>query len=244
MLHATYQKRLSALILGIRPSAGHVYGSIEAAPVDNLTMLGLQAWRIGLRQLHTDLLASPDPQGGDLWIQQWVAQEIDRDHDRWRDASTMLELLAVALGPASPDPSRGPRGRHFWTQWRRNIDHLCELIEIGVAETTSDTQELLEHCISLVELHQGPAPIVEAMTAAKKHLGPINRGPAPFRPLTSAVERLQLSVILAAAYDDVPTCTAAMAILLEQRPATSDCRAESKSRRRLRGWRYGAPVGH
>lgn len=244
MVGATYQKRLSALILGIRPSVGHVYGDTERTPADNLTMLGLQAWQVGLRQLNTDLLTLPDLAGGEHWIQSWVAAELDRDLNRWSDASTMLELLAVSLGPASADPSRGPRGRAFWSQWQNNITHLCMLMGTGAAATTADTAELLEHCISLVQLHSGPETIANTLSEAAESLGPINRGPAPFRPLSSAVERLQLSAILAAAYDDEPSCTAAMAKLLELRAPSPDCTTEVGSRRRLRGWRYGATVGH
>lgn len=243
MVHATYQKRLSALILGIRPTAGHVYGSKERTPADNLTMLGIQAWRMGLRQLHTDLLASGEPTAGDQWIQDWVTAEIDRDLHRWSDASTMLELLAVALGPASADPGHGPRGQRFWAQWQANITHLTELVGIGATTSTPDTAELIDHCVELVEAHHGPASIIEALTTISATLGPVDHRLAAFRPLTSAVERLQLSAILAAAYDDEPVCTAAMAVLLEQRPATSECRADSAARRRLRGWRYGASVG-
>lgn len=244
MVGATYQKRLSALILGIRPSVGHVYGDTERTPADNLTMLGLQAWQVGLRQLNVDLLATPTLAGGELWIQTWVASELEREQDRWGDASTMLELLAVSLGPASADPSRGPRGRMFWTQWQANLDNLAMLIGTGAAATTSDTAELLEHCIGLVQLHSGPEAIANTLTETAQSLGPINRGPTPFRPLSSAVERLQLSAILAAAYDDEPSCTAAMAKLLELRPPSPECTTEVGSRRRLRGWRYGATVGH
>ena len=244
MVRATYQERLSALILGVRPSVGHVYGSTDRTPADNLTMIGVEAWQLALHQLSTDLQTLPSLSGGEVWIQGWVTDEIEREQARWSDASTMLELLAVALGPASADPSRGPRGRMFWTQWERNVEHLCTLIGTGAAATTSDTAELLEHCIALVEKHYGPETIVDALTEASLTLGPINRGPAPFRPLTSAVERLQLSAILASAYDDEPTCTAAMAKLLEQRPPSPPCHAEDSARRRPRGWRYGAAVGH
>lgn len=244
MVRATYQKRLSALILGVRPSAGHIYGTTERTPADNLTMLGIQAWQVGLQQLNTDLLTAEALTGGDLWIHQWVAEELDREQHRWGDASTMLELLAISLGPASPDPSKGPRGRAFWTQWLANLENLATLLDTGAAATTPDTSELLSHCIVLVEDHNGPEAIVDLLTTALHTLGPVNRGPAPFRPLTSAIERLQLSAILAAAYDDEPSCTAAMARLLEQRPPSPACRADSGSRRRLRGWRYGASVGH
>ena len=244
MVRATYQKRLSALILGIRPSVGHVYGSTERTPADNLTMLGVQAWQVGLHQLAADLSSVPDLAGGELWIQQWVAAEIDREQDRWSDASTMLELLAVALGPASDDPSMGPRGRMFWAQWQNNVEHFVTLTGSGSAAATSDTAELLDHCIDLVQKHNGPEAIVDALTEVSIALGPINRRPAPFRPLTSAIERLQLSALLAAAYDDEPACTAAMAKLLEQRPPSPPCKSEAGSRRRLRGWRYGATVGH
>lgn len=244
MVRATYQKRLSALILGIRPSVSHVYGSTDRTPADNLTIVGIQAWQVALRQLNTDLLTVSELAGGDLWIHEWVAAEVNREADRWSDASTMLEVLAVALGPASADPTHGPRGRMFWTQWERNVHDLCTLIDTGAAATTSDTVELLAHCITLVEQHDGPASIVDALTEASLCLGPVNRGPAAFRPLTSAVERLQLSAILAAAYDDEPTCTAAMARLLEQRPPSPQCHAEANARRGPRGWRYGASVGH
>lgn len=244
MVRATYQKRLSALILGIRPSVGHVYGSTERTPVDNLTLHGVQAWQVGLEQLNADLLLVPELEGGELWIQKWVAEEIEREQHRWSDASTVLELLALSLGPASAEPSRGPRGRRFWAQWQANVDHLALLIHTGAAETTSDTAELVQHCIELVQQHNGPEAIVDVLADASRVLGPVNRGPAPFRPLTSAIERLQLSALLAAAYDDEPPCTAAMAKLLEQRPPSPPCRAETNNRRRLRGWRYGANVGH
>jgi hypothetical protein len=244
MVRATYQKRLSALILGIRPSVGHLYGSTERTPADNLTMLGVQAWQVGLRQLASDLSAAPELAGSELWIQQWVATEIDREHSRWSDASTMLELLALALGPASADPSEEPRGRMFWAQWQNNVNHFVTLTGSGAAAAASDTAELLSHCIDLVQQHAGPETIVNALTEASLAIGPMNGRPAPFRPLTSAIERLQLSALLAAAYDDEPACTAAMAKLLEQRPPSPPCKSEAGSRRRLRGWRYGATVGH
>lgn len=244
MVGATYQKRLSALILGIRPSVGHVYGDTARTPADNLTMLGLQAWRVGLRQLNVDLLAADELAEGEQWIQEWVARELEREQERWSDASTMLELLAVSLGPASADPSRGPRGRMFWKQWKLNLESLSTLIGTGAAATTADTAELLDHCVGLVQRHSGPETITNMLTDTARSLGPIDRGSAPFRPLSSAVDRLQLSAILAAAYDDEPSCTAAMARLLELRPPSPECTADSGSRRRLRGWRYGASVGH
>ena len=244
MVRATYQKRLSALILGIRPSVGHIYGSTERTPVDNLTMLGVQAWQVGLQQLDADLSTAPELAGGELWIQQWVADEVQREQHRWSDASTMLELLALSLGPAGADPRRGPRGRTFWAQWQTNLDYLHTLMSTGAAATTIDTADLLQHCIELVEQHNGPDAIVETLNGAACALGPIRHQPAPFRPLTSAIERLQLSALLAAAYDDEPSCTAAMAKLLEQRPPSRPCNADTGNRRRLRGWRYGATIGH
>lgn len=244
MVRATYQKRLSALILGVRPSAGQIYGSTDRIPADNLSMLGISAWQVALGQLDAELEAASELVGGELWIKKWVENELERELDRWSDASTMLELLALALGPVSADPSKGPRGRMFWSQWQANIDHLATLMRTGAATPTVDTAELLAHCIELVTQHNGPESIVTALSEASDSLGPVTRTPAPFRPLTSAIERLQLSALLAAAYDDEPACTAAMAKLLEQRPPSLECRAESRGRRRMRGWRYGATIGH
>jgi hypothetical protein len=240
MVGATYQTRLSAIILGIRPSASHVYGSVARTPADNLTMVGIDAWQIGLRQLQRDLRAAGELSGGELWIREWIDQEIGREAERWTDASSMLELLALALGPASADASAGPRGRLFWTQWQQNVAHYRQQVEVGAAAASADSEELLEHCITLVESHGGPLSVTDDLAMAQVALGAASQPAAVFRPLTSAVERLQLSAILGSAYDDAPVCTAAMARLLEQRPPTLPCHTEATLRRRSQSWRHGA----
>ncbi len=244
MVRATYQSRLSAIILGIRPSVAHVYGSSEQAPADNLSQLGVEVWRVGLRQLHTDLFAAPQLTAGEQWMQEWVHAELDRESARWKDASTLLELLAVSLGPAGPDPSR-PRGRLFWDQWRRNLAHHYTLTSTGASAASHDTGELCEHVIQLVIDHDGPQAMLDDLRALSHAVGPATVAPAPFRPLSSAIERLQLSAILASAYDDEPVCSAAMARVLEQRAPMLPCHAETNRRHRVRGWRYGAAApGH
>lgn len=240
MVRATYQSRLSAIILGIRPTVAHVYGNTDRTPADNLTNLGIEAWRVGLRQLHTDMCAAPTLSSSEDWILSWVATEIEREEDRWTDASTLLELLAVSLGPASPDPSKGPRGRLFWNQWQRNLAYYRTLVGTGAAATTHDTSELAQHCARLVFDHDGPQAVLDDLAAIGKALGPVLAEPSPFRPLSAAVERLQLSAIMASSFDDEPVCSAAMAKLLEQRPPTLPCHAEASRRHRARGLRHGA----
>jgi len=245
MVRATYQTRLSAIILGIRPTVAHVYGSTDRTPADNLTLLGIEAWRVGLRQLHTDLCAADSITAGEEWIHEWVATEIQREEGRWGDASTLLELLAVSLGPAAADPTRGPRSRLFWDQWQRNLSHHLTIVGTGASAPTHDTRELLDHASRLVFDHNGPQTLIDDLAALGRSLGAVESSPAPFRPLSSAVERLQLSTILASAYDDGPTCSAAMAKLLEQRAPSLPCHIESNRRHRLGGWRYRAATpGH
>ena len=240
MVRATYQRRLSGIILGIRPTVSHVYGSTERTPADNLTMVGVEAWRMALRQLQRDLVDADELAGGEQWIREWTTEEIEREAGRWSDASSMLELLAVALGPATADASKGPRSRLFWTQWQQNLAHYLRQVETGAAAPSADTAELIAHCIDIIGQHNGPQAMIDDLVAAQGALGPVSRAPAPFRPLVSAVERLQLSAILAAAYDEEPVCTAAMAKLLEQRPPSLPCHTEATLRRRSRSWRYGA----
>lgn len=242
MLRATYQKRLGAIILGIRPSVGHLYGGARRAPIDNLTMVGIQAWQFGLDQLLADLLAVSEPTAGDCWIQEWLEQELERERHRWSDASTMLEHLAVALGPTGPDPIDGPLGRVFWKQWDQNLEHLSMMLRSGAASRTHDTADYLQHCLHLVQQHDGPDTTVAALADVAREAGPVNRSPAPFRPLTSIVERLQLSAILAAAYDDAPSCTGTLARLLEQRAPSPSCQPDTTARHRHRPWRNNAKV--
>ncbi len=239
MVRATYQTRLSAIILGIRPTVAHVYGSAGRTPADNLAHLGMEAWHIGLGQLHTDLCTASTLSAGELWMQAWIVDELERDARRWSDASTMLELLAVSLGPATADPRHGPRGRLFWNQWQRNLVHHRQRVESGAAIASHDTQDLVDHVIHLVLEHDGPQALLDDLAMIGSALGP-SGAPSPFRPLSSPIERLQLSAILGSAYDDEPVCTAAMSRLLEQRAPSLPCHAQTNRRHVVRGWRYGS----
>lgn len=239
MVRATYQTRLSAIVLGIRPSAAHLYGARGRPPADNLTHLGLEAWRLGLGDLLADIMAASDTSAGERWIENWIVTELDRDANRWSDASTLLELLAISLGPATAEPSHGPRGRLFWVQWYRNILHLQQQLETHATAPSSDTAELVEHCRQLVEDHAGPRAVFDGLHEIEQMMGPV--APAsPFRPLASAVERLQLSVILSSAYDTTPPCSATMARLVELRPPTIPCEAHANRIHRMRSDRYRA----
>ena len=240
MVRATYQSRLSAIILGIRPSVAHVYGSTDRPPADNLTNLGIEAWRVGLRQLHTDMCAQPSLDPTERWIHDWLTVELRREQARWHDASTLLELLAVTLGPASPDPTTGPRGRLFWDQWRRNLAYHVSRVETGATVATPDTAELLEHTAHLASEHNGPQAVLDDLATVGRLLSETFGVPASFRPMASAVERLQLSAIMASSYDDQPVCSAAMAKLLEQRSPSIACRADARRHRRARGIRPGS----
>lgn len=239
MVRATYQTRLSAIILGIRPTVAHVYGTAGRTPADNLSQLGMEAWSMSLRQLSSDLSSAPTLSSGERWMQTWIVDELERDVRRWGDASTILELLAVSLGPATPDADEGPRGRLFWNQWQRNFVHHRQRVESGAAVASHDTQDLVDHVIRLVVDHDGPQALLDDLALFGCELGPPGP-PSPFRPLSSTIERLQLSAILGSAYDDEPVCTAAMSRLLEQRAPSLPCHAEANRRHMVRGWRYGS----
>lgn len=219
MIRATYQKRVSALILGLRPTAAHIYGVDKRFSVDNLRSNGLAAWTAGLQMLADDL-ADPSVQltATELWIADWVDTEIGRDAVRWSDASTALELLALAIGPAALDPTY-LRPESFWSAWTQNLHEQRTHIDTGRTWVSGDTTSLAAHCGELARNHGAPDGMIALLGNLETVARPIRHQPEVFRPLTTPAERLQLSAILASAYSiGANGCAAAEARLLEQRP--------------------------
>lgn len=218
MIRPTYQSRLSALILGVRPSVAHIYGAVDPAPADNLTVVGTLAWRAGVQLLLEDLQADERISTGEVWLMEWAMGEKVREQRRWTDASSMIELLALSLGPVEAGADT-TRGRVFWNQWRKNISDLVSEVENGTALVSQDTSELSLHLVKLLGTHSGPREIVDSLRWISE-LPPSTEAVEPvFRPLSSAVERLQLSALIAATFVDQPVCSAAQATLLGKRAA-------------------------
>lgn len=200
MIRASYQQRLSAMILGIRPSAAHVYGAAPRTPVDNLTEDGISAWQAGLRLVAKELVGADDLSFAEQWAQKWIEEELDRDTQRWDDASSILELLALSLGPMSLDPSH-LRPNAFWLAWERNLQTYRARIEAGRTHFAGDTADLAFHCADLVLTHNGPVDM-QVLLGDVAELGlEVQHQPDVFRPLTNPLERVQLSAMIAASYD-------------------------------------------
>jgi len=72
MIRPTYQSRLNALIVGIRPSLVHVSGMRNVLVADNLSHTGAVAWSTGLQMLIEDLSAEPELSGGEVWLNDSV----------------------------------------------------------------------------------------------------------------------------------------------------------------------------
>ncbi len=223
MIRATYQKRLAALILGLRPNAAHIYGVDRRISVDNLTANGLEAWSTGLRMIAEDL-ADPSVQltPTETWIADWVDLEIQRDAQRWADGSTVLELLALSLGPTSLDPSH-LRPERFWSAWTQNLHEHRTRLDTGRTTVAGDSADLARHCRELAISHEAPEGMVELLNNVATATRTVRHQPEVFRPLTTPGERLQLSAMLASAYSiGARGCAAAEARLLEQRPPLLD----------------------
>lgn len=219
MIRATYQKRVSALILGLRPTVAHVYGVDKRFSVDKLSANGLAAWRAALGMLADDF-ADPtvDLTSTETWLGQWVLTEIERDTLRWSDASTVLELLALSLGPISLDPTH-LRPEPFWATWMQNLHEQRTRIDTGRTSISGDSVDLALHCMELARNHGAPDGMIELLDNIVTVPRPVRHQPEVFRPLSTPAERLQLSAILASAYSVGPNgCAAAEARLLEQRP--------------------------
>lgn len=219
MIRASYQKRLSALILGLRPTASHIYGVDIRFAVDNLSANGLTSWDAGLAMLR-ESLADPSVEltSTEMWIDGWVKTETERERLRWQDASTMLELLALSLGPTSLDPSHLRPG-WFWSMWFRNLLEHRASLDTGRTTLSGDTIDLARHCRELARIHGAPDGMVELLANIAETDGPVRHQPEVFRPLTTPEERLQLSAVIASAYSiSANGCVAAEERLLEQRP--------------------------
>jgi len=219
MIRAIYQKRLAALILGIRPTSTHIYGVDRGVSVDNLTANGLAAWSAGLHMLADDL-ADPlvELTPTETWIAEWVTLEIQRESQRWTDGSTVLELLALSLGPTSLDPTY-LRPESFWSSWTQNLHEHRTRLDVGRTSLAGDSADLARHCHELAASHGAPEGMLALLSNIATVERPVHHQPEVFRPLSTPGERLQLSAILASAYSiGAGGCAAAEARLLEQRP--------------------------
>jgi len=223
MIREIYQKRVAALILGLRPTAAHIYGADRRVSVDNLTANGLAAWTAGLHMLADDL-ADPSVQltPTETWIAEWVDIEIRRDHQRWADGSTVLELLALSLGPTSLDPTH-LRPDSFWSAWTQNLHEHRTRLDTSRTTISGDSADLARHCCELATSHGAPDGMIALLSNVATVARPVRHQPEVFRPLTTPGERLQLSAILASAYSiGARGCAAAEARLLDQRPPLLD----------------------
>lgn len=231
MIRPRYQSRLSALILGVRPSMTHVNGVRITRTPDNFSRNGTIAWQTGLQMLLADLNGSHELSTGEKWLQDWVAKEAARDAVRWSDASSMLELLSISLGPTAPEPEllRDPT---FWAQWSRNIDAMRFAVEGGSSLLSSDSPELANSALELVNIHGGPSLLAMKLEQiAEAESGSVFEIPV-FRGLCSAVERVQLTTLVESSMTGDPMCTATEASLLDQRvPSVTPAKARSCRRR-------------
>ncbi len=236
MIRPTYQSRLNALIVGIRPSIVSVNGIRNVMVADNLSHTGAIAWSTGLHMLIEDLAAEPELTGGEVWLDDWATTEARREAERWTDASTVLELLSVSLGPLSLEAEM-PRGPQFWAQWSRNVDAMMLKVEGRSSRVTNDTPELAAHCLELVNLHGGPHVLLDMleMLAACEPGEPL--ASPIFRQLGSVVERVQLTALIEASLSGDPVCTANQAALLGQRAAPAPQTNPASCRRRSNGGR-------
>lgn len=229
MIRSTYQSRLSGLILGLRPTSAHIYGADTRFSVDNLTHDGLAAWAAGLTMLANDMA---DPASRltptETWVAEWVAIERARDAVRWGDASSMLELLALSLGPGSLDPTHLRPDDH-WSDWTRNIHDHRRRINAGQSAPSGDTADLAHYCIDLANAHRAPHGLIELLDDIANTAAPVQHQPEVFRPLSTPAERLQLSVLIASAYTvQRRNCAAAEARLLNQRPPVIEACARTQ----------------
>ena len=219
MIRATYQKRVAALILGLRPTTAHIYGVDRRTGVDNLSRNGLFAWTTGLSMLAEDLadpsvLLTPT----EKWIAEWVDLELYRDSQRWTDGSTVLELLALSLGPTSLDASH-LRPETYWSAWTQNLHEHRTRLDTGRTTLAGDSVDLARHCGELAASHGAPDGLIALLSNIADGARPVRHQPEVFRPLSTPGERLQLSAILASAYSiGARNCAAAEARLLDQRP--------------------------
>lgn len=225
MIRSIYQNRLAGLILGLRPTTAHIYGIDKRFSVDNLTNDGLAAWTAGIKVLGSDM-ADPDARLSptETWVTEWIATEHARDAARWDDASSVLELLALSLGPGSLDPSY-LRPDDYWTDWIRNIHDHRTRMNARRSTPSGDTADLALHCIELARTHRAPHGLVELLTDIADIDHPVQHRPEVFRPLSTPGERLQLSALIASIYSvQRRDCAAAEARLLDQRPPlVEDC---------------------
>lgn len=235
MIRPRYQSRLSALILGVRPSMTHVNGVRLTRTPDNFSRSGTIAWQTGLQMLLADLNGSNDLSSGEKWLEDWVAKEAARDAVRWSDASSMLELLSISLGPTAPEPEL-LRDPVFWAQWSRNIDAMRMAVEGGSSRLSADSPELAGSAFGLVKIHGGPSLLAMKLEQiAETEPGPAFENPI-FRGLCSAVERVQLTTLVESSMTGDPICSATEASLLDQRvPSGPPTKARSCRRRPVRG---------
>lgn len=206
--------RLRSLVLGIRPSLVHAYGITPGAPADNLTEPGIETWRSSLEILARELDQANGHSLGprDGWIRQWIPTELERDQNRWTDASSMLRLLALALGTDSAGPD-GSVGRTFWMQWQRNLANLHDLLMFRAAAASADTAELVAHCRELAERDLAPGAVValldEVATAVANPASTTEPDDGSvFRPLATEIDRIYLSDIVAVSFANADTCLA------------------------------------
>lgn len=228
----TYQTRARALLLGIRPSIADSVVPSQRPQADNLSLIGIDSWRAALHMLLNDIGANADLAPSERWIGGWAERELKRDNVRWRDASSWLELLVLALTPMEGASEAHQPGRVFWSQWQQNTANLLEAMQGGSTVATGDTAELAEHCRMLIEAVEGPVQLADGMAIIASLGAEPDSDVRVFRPLATSIERLQLSSIIAASFDHGPVCVATESRLFENRPAPRPCRLPAS-------WRTG-----
>ncbi|MEZ5341582.1 MAG: hypothetical protein R2706_09040 [Acidimicrobiales bacterium] len=173
-----------------------------------------------------DTMADPAVQltSTERWIAGWVHTELERERVRWNDASSMLELFALSLGPMALDPSY-LRPDWFWTMWFRNLAEHRYSLDAGRTSLSGDTVDLARHCRDLARVHLAPEGMVGLFCELVETKRPVRHQPEVFRPLSTPAERLQLSAVIASAFNATDVgCVAAEERLLEQRsPLVSAC---------------------
>ena len=93
------------------------------------------------------------------------------------------------------------RPNSFWSAWERNLSDYRRRLVAGRATFAGDTADLASSCADLVLEHDGNVHVQQLLCEIADLDVPVIHQPDVFRPLTSPLERLQLSALLAAAYD-------------------------------------------
>ncbi len=234
MIRAPHQTRFSALVSGIRPSIASLPGdpSVGYIPAANLTTLAIEGWRMGLETLRGGLVDTIEPTMGESWLLDWVGRELERDASRWEDSSSVLEELAISIGPASAGPEAAVFTARFWEQWQKNLDALIERGEARRSFHSDDTEELWLACRAYAGALYAPAGLLDRLDRIATL--DTDRCPGrPYRSLASSVERVQIGAILAAGASQDQACTAMERRVFNPDLPVAKCTAKRVGGRRI-----------